>query len=586
MRAWLASGFMSYSILSYWTVIEMRIKFETMYPEQIRAGELRAKYSAAGDRILRYYIDFLHTALELHKELSATELSILQNKVDALMASWDTKYESLVAKKCLAGGKDLAEQLTAEAEGRRDALHDILRHTLTINDAVKWDVLKDRSRYKVDVFREHRPSEHHKPGMPHPPAIGFFQRILGQKKRIEREYKSIAEAWEKSVSDTKERHKLAVEAWGARKDDWEAEQEGNRRLFEAAQTFDNARVDELQESWRAGAAEAILEHAGIVLEASQYDDLISKEFRLQYEADSKTLLVEYHLPSPDDLPLIKTVRFVAKTGELKETQISAKDQKTLFDGICYQLCLRTLHELFEADTAMNIEAIVFNGMVKYVDRATGQDVQATIMSLMAGRDEFLAVNLSRIEAKACFKSLKGISASSLVGLAPVAPVMELKSEDKRFIDARSVELAADHSTNLAAMGWDDFEHLVREVFDKEFALRGGEVKVTQSSSDGGVDAVAFDPDPISGGKIVIQAKRYTRTVGVAAVRDLYGTTLNEGASRGILVTTADFGPDAYKFASDKPLTLMGGANLLHLLEKHGIHARIDVKRAREVLGLV
>ena len=82
------------------------------------------------------------------------------------------------------------------------------------------------------------------------------------------------------------------------------------------------------------------------------------------------------------------------------------------------------------------------------------------------------------------------------------------------------------------MDWEDFEHLIRELFEKEFSVNGGEVKVTQASRDGGVDAVAFDPDPIRGGKIVIQAKRYTNTVGVSAVRDLYGTVLNEGATKG------------------------------------------------------
>jgi len=71
-------------------------------------------------------------------------------------------------------------------------------------------------------------------------------------------------------------------------------------------------------------------------------------------------------------------------------------------------------------------------------------------------------------------------------------------------------------------------------------------------------------------------------VGVAAVRDLYGTVLNEGANKGILVTTSDYGPDAYTFAKGKPLTLMNGANLLHMLEKHGHRAKIDIKAAREL----
>lgn len=140
----------------------------------------------------------------------------------------------------------------------------------------------------------------------------------------------------------------------------------------------------------------------------------------------------------------------------------------------------------------------------------------------------------------------------------------------------------DETTNLAAMDWEDFEHLIRELFEQEFAQAGGEVKVTQASRDGGVDAIAFDPDPIRGGKIVIQAKRYTNTVGVAAVRDLYGTVMNEGATKGILVTTSDFGPDAYDFATGKPLTLLNGGNLLHLLERHGHRAKIDIAEARRI----
>jgi len=71
---------------------------------------------------------------------------------------------------------------------------------------------------------------------------------------------------------------------------------------------------------------------------------------------------------------------------------------------------------------------------------------------------------------------------------------------------------------------------------------------------------------------------------VAAVRDLYGTVLNEGATKGILVTTSEYGPDSYSFAKDKPLTLLNGSNLLHLLEKHGHQAKIDIKEAKKMLN--
>ena len=141
------------------------------------------------------------------------------------------------------------------------------------------------------------------------------------------------------------------------------------------------------------------------------------------------------------------------------------------------------------------------------------------------------INLEQVEPKACFKKLKGVSAAKLMALQPVRPILQLNKEDKRFVAAHEVADGLDDSSNLAAMDWEDFEHLIREVFEKEFSANGGEVKITQASRDGGVDAVAFDPDPIRGGKIIIQAKRYTHTVSVSAVRDLYGTIHNEGANK-------------------------------------------------------
>ena len=75
---------------------------------------------------------------------------------------------------------------------------------------------------------------------------------------------------------------------------------------------------------------------------------------------------------------------------------------------------------------------------------------------------------------------------------------------------------------------------------------------------------------------MVQAKRYRHTVGVSAVRDLFGTMHNEGASKGILVTTSGFGKAAYTFANGKPMELLTGENLLYLLKEHaGVQAKIE-----------
>jgi len=227
-----------------------------------------------------------------------------------------------------------------------------------------------------------------------------------------------------------------------------------------------------------------------------------------------------------------------------------------------------------------LDAISFNGWVNYLNKATGNREDACIVSIQVKKEAFLAIDLRHVDPKACFKNLKGVGSSKLAGITPIQPILTMNKEDKRFVVSYDVANSLDDTTNLAAIAWEDFEHLIREIFESEFSSNGGEVKVTQASRDGGVDAIAFDPDPIRGGKIVIQAKRYTNTVGVSAVRDLYGTVMNEGATKGILVTTADYGPDAYEFAKNKPLTLLNGSNLLHLLEKHGHKAKIDLMEAK------
>jgi restriction system protein len=294
------------------------------------------------------------------------------------------------------------------------------------------------------------------------------------------------------------------------------------------------------------------------------------------------LVVSFSLPALENLPKVREVKYVAARDELVESFLSDSALNKLYDDTIYKIALRTINELFGADVRKSLESVVFNGFVDSVDKSTGNDVHACILSLHANREEFQGINLRQVDAKSCFRKLKGVGSSQLHSLTPIAPIVDISREDKRFIT--SYEVAVDNSQNLAAMDWEDFEHLVRQLFEEEFRQSGGEVKVTQASRDGGVDAVVFDPDPIRGGKIIIQAKRYTNVVGVAAVRDLYGTIVNEGANKGILVTTSQYGPDAYAFAKDKPITLLDGSNLLHLLQKHGHTARIDLKEAKSIFA--
>ena len=413
------------------------------------------------------------------------------------------------------------------------------------------------------------------------------KKIADARAKAQRDYEQDHAAWEKQVADARaklehqiaEHHRLiqAQEAdYAAKLAGWEEE----RAEFLRRQAEANAAIDHQKDEYFIGAPAAVEAYCELVLASSEYADTFPQEFEVEYIPSSHILIVDYSLPRIEGLPRLKQVKYVQSRHEFSESFLSERHLNKLYDDLLYQISLRTVHELYDSDTIGALESIVFNGWVTTTDRATGQQVTGCIMSLQTTREEFLGMNLAEVEPKTCFKNLKGVGSSKLHSLAPVPPVLTISREDSRFVSSYDVTDELDDSYNLAAMDWEDFEHLIRELFESEFSPEGGEVKITQASHDRGVDAVAFDPDPIRGGKIVIQAKRYTNVVGVSAVRDLYGTVINEGAMKGILVTTADYGPDAYEFAKGKPLTLLNGSNLLHLLAKHGHKAKIDLNEAK------
>lgn len=358
--------------------------------------------------------------------------------------------------------------------------------------------------------------------------------------------------------------------WNSRKDDF----------YQKRKEY-NENIDVLKVQYQNSEIPAIEQYCLLLLQNSKYPFNFNKNIEVLYSAENKILAIEYNLPIPNDLPTLKEVKYIARNYEYREYHFTENQINKKYDDVIYKIVLRSLFEIFTNDVIDGIDAISFNGWVTAINKSTGKEETKCIVSIYVKKSIFNEINLENVDPKQCFKGLKGIGSSTLFDLSAVQPIMLTNKKDKRIVESRTVYY--NEATNLAAMNWEDFEHLVRELFENEFMQNGGEVKVTQASRDGGVDAIAFDPDPIRGGKIVIQAKRYTNTVGVSAVRDLFGTVMNEGATKGILVTTSDYGSDSYEFAKGKPLTLLNGANLLYLFEKHGHRAKIDIEEARKTM---
>jgi len=270
------------------------------------------------------------------------------------------------------------------------------------------------------------------------------------------------------------------------------------------------------------------------------------------------------------IPAVAEYKYV-KTGD-KVTQKArpVRERQELYKRVVAAVTVRTLHEVFEADRSQISETIVFNGHVDTINDATGKQEYPCLVTLMTTRDSFMDRDFARVDPLACLLDLSASVSKNPAELAPVRPVLEFDMVDPRFVEEADVLSGLDQRPNLMELKPNDFESLITNLFTR----MGLETRLTQPSRDGGVDCVAFDNRPIFGGKVIIQAKRYKNTIPVSAVRDLFGSVHNEGASKGILVTTSGFGKASFDFAKDKPLELLSGSNLLYLLK---VHADVDAK---------
>jgi restriction system protein len=344
----------------------------------------------------------------------------------------------------------------------------------------------------------------------------------------------------------------------------------DKRAFDLKIQQRNQEIDEFEKNYKNGDPTAISTYYSMVLSHSKYPSGFPHEFRVAYVPKPKELVVEYELPIKDIVPAVAEYKYAKTRDAIDEKPRKLSDIKELYQDVVAAICLRTLHELFAADQENYLDVIVFNGFVQTVDPATGKDIRPYLISIRTVKEEFNEINLAKADKRVCLRNLGAQFSPRPDELMAIKPVVDFDMVDKRFVNESDVISELDTKPNLMDLDPFEFENLVNNLFSKI----GFEAKLTRSSRDGGVDVVAFDTRPILGGKVVIQAKRYKNVVGVSAVRDLYGSMINEGASKGLLVTTSHYGTDAYNFAKDKPIELIDGGGLLYLLEQNGIKAKI------------
>lgn len=459
---------------------------------------------------------------------------------------------------------------TERVEQEISRLQSLLHETLSVDDALDFSRLRvepDVPLFAAKDLEKTEPEPVLDAYLPKP--LSTLQKLIpGATARHARETKDGRDRYEADRAEHAERDRRRQEALERARIDHEADVARVR----AEADDKNAEVDTFEREYAAGAPQAIIEYCLLVLEASIYPESFPRHYRAAYVPESRQLVVEAHMPPFGVIPEVLGYKHVKAKDEIAGTPRPAAQRKTLYQSVIAQIAVRTLHELFEADRHGHLDTIVYSGFVDTIDRGTGQPARPCLVTVRTTRDVFQKLNLAQVDPVQCLKTLSATVSKSPAELVPVRPMLEFNMVDPRFVEETDVLSTLDSRPNLMELSPSEFEALISNLF----ARMGLETRLTQASRDGGVDCVAYDPRPIFGGKVVIQAKRYKNTVGVSAVRDLYGTLQNEGASKGILVTTSGYGKLAFKFAEGKPLELLSGSHLLHLLAEHaGIEAKIE-----------
>lgn len=483
--------------------------------------------------------------LEETKIIKAKDDNELETRIKKQKQLWKDKEKLLRMK-------EEAQNNTKNALGTIEKYKLLLQQTLKLKHTIYWDNLLDKKAISFDE----------------PNLETFVKEVPKEKVFIELFFTSIRKEREEKKLQAEKLYQDAYTKYLLKKE-----------LFYQAQKELNQEVYTFRKLFEKGEKKAIEKYFTTVLNNSPYPEGIIKNFTLGYDINTRNIIIEYFLPHFDNIPNIVEYKFIQSRREINTINMKKDEFEKFYNDILYQITLRTIYECFSSDYSNHLESIVFNGWVHGIDNATGIEFASRIISVLVKKSEFMSLNLHRVVAKECFRKLNGQSTGSLHNLAPIRPILELNKEDAIFIESRDVLEAVNSIPNLADMEWDDFEHLVGNLFNRYFE-EIGEVRITSKSRDRGIDGVIYDTDPIRGGKYLIQAKKYNDIVSPSAVRELYGTMQHEKATRGILITTAYFGPDSHSFANDNNITLIDGNRLVYMLNSYGYTVRCEIKKGK------
>ena len=327
----------------------------------------------------------------------------------------------------------------------------------------------------------------------------------------------------------------------------------------AALEAENAAISLWSARARQGEADAVAWYCRTVLpialpqippgSATQY-------LATAYSASEKHLVVERYLPGIAVVPTV--YRYDVTRTVPRPIDAPLADRRAYYLQLLAQVALLTIDRVYRTEIAPAIQTVTMNGISVMRNPATGHQDVVHLISVTIPQASFVTLNLLGVDPIACVAQFNARVTAHPGEYSPITPWVVANVGDV---------IATVSDTPILVMDPGEFEQLITELL-RRMGLRA---QRTGRSGDGGVDCEAYDDRPVVGGKVIVQVKRYGNTVPPAVVRDLFGTVHATGATKGVLVTTSGFGPEARAFAAGKPLELIDGLALNALLRQYDLY---------------
>lgn len=241
-----------------------------------------------------------------------------------------------------------------------------------------------------------------------PQPKGFF----GKKKKLAAAVKSETEAhasahkeWEKAVAKLREGHRIELEKH-AKREALRVEALATEKLrFQSEIESHNASIKSFINNLSYGDADAVQEYIALVVENSEYPDHFPVRHSFSFDPGTAELIMQVSIPQPSDFPAVKSYKYVKASDEIRATNLSLTEKKSHYCNAIYQVAIRSLHEVFEADRRNLIRTISLEVGTIAKDPATGRIGFLSFVGVSAAKSSFMEFDLSGLVPLATLKHL-------------------------------------------------------------------------------------------------------------------------------------------------------------------------------------